>query len=86
MENRENNEDVMFTLCNFKYVFTDLVNDSLNDEKIWHSPDRLENYANKFFNISVQVESGLNLNPNCLAKMVTGILNDPRGWATVENR
>ena len=29
MENRENNEDVMFTLCNFKYVFTDLVNDSL---------------------------------------------------------
>ena len=63
-----------------------LVNDSLNDENIWHSPDRLENYANKFFNISVQVESGLNLNPNCLAKMVTGILNDPRGWATVENR
>ena len=63
-----------------------LVNDSLNDEKIWHSPDRLENYASKFFNISVQVESGLNLNPNCLAEMVTGILNDPRGWATVENR
>ena len=29
MEDDENNEDVMFTLCNFKYVFTDLVNDSL---------------------------------------------------------
>ncbi len=63
-----------------------LVDDFLNDEKIWHSPDRLENYANKFFNISVEVEFGLNLNPNCLAEMVDGILNDPRGWATVENR
>ena len=26
-----------------------LVDDYLNDEKIWHSPDRLENYANKKF-------------------------------------
>ena len=32
MEDDENNEDVMFTLCNFKYVFTDLVNDSLKSE------------------------------------------------------
>ena len=29
MRDDENNENVMFTLCNFKYVFTDLVNDSL---------------------------------------------------------
>lgn len=63
-----------------------LVDDILNDEQIWHSPDRLENYTNKFFNISVQVEFGLNLNPNCLAEMVAGILNDPRGWATIENK
>ena len=63
-----------------------LVDDVLNDEKIWYSPDRLENYTKRFFNISIQVEYGLNLNPNCLGEMVTGILNDPRGWTTVENR
>ena len=63
-----------------------LVDEILNDEKIWYSPDRLENYTKRFFNISIQVEYGLNLNPNCLGEMVIGILNDPRGWATVENQ
>ena len=63
-----------------------LVNEILNDEKIWYSPDRLENYTKRFFNISIQVEYGLNLNPNCLGEMVIGILNDPRGWATIENQ
>ena len=63
-----------------------LVDDVLNDEKIWYTPDGLENYTKKFFNISIQVEYGLNLNPNCLGEMVIGILNDPRGWATVENQ
>ena len=63
-----------------------LVDEILNDEKIWYSPDRLENYTKRFFNISIQVEYGLNLNPNCLGEMVIGILNDPRGWATIENK
>ena len=63
-----------------------LVDGVLNEEKIWYSPDRLENYTKRFFNISIQVEYGLNLNPNCLGEMVIGILNDPRGWATIENQ
>lgn len=63
-----------------------LVDEILNDEKIWYSPDMLENYTKRFFNISIQVEYGLNLNPNCLGEMVIGILNDPRGWATIENQ
>ena len=62
-----------------------LVEDVLNDNQIWHSPDRISNYSRRFFNISIQVEFGLNLNPNCLSEMIPGILNDPRGWATVEN-
>ena len=37
-----------------------LVDDILNDERIWYSPDRLENYKKRFFNISIQVEFGLN--------------------------
>ena len=63
-----------------------LVDEILNDEKIWYSPDRLEKYTKRFFNISIQVEYGLNLNPNCIGEMVMGILNDPRGWATIENQ
>ncbi len=62
-----------------------IVEDVLNDKKIWHSPDQSRNYSKRFFNISIQVEFGLNLNPNCLSEMILGILNDPRGWATVEN-
>ncbi len=62
-----------------------LVEDVLNDNQIWHSPDRTSNYSRRFFNISIQVEFGLNLNLNCLSEMIPGILNDPRGWATVEN-
>tara|TARA_B100001113_G_scaffold350416_1_gene347524 strand:+ start:1692 stop:2639 length:948 start_codon:yes stop_codon:yes gene_type:complete len=59
--------------------------DTLKDEKIWHSPNENNDYSKQFFNISIQVESGLNLNPNCLSEMITGILNDPRGWSTIEN-
>ena len=62
-----------------------LVEDVLNDNQIWYSPDQTSNYSRRFFNISIQVEFGLNLNPNCLSEMIPGILNDPRGWATVEN-
>ena len=57
----------------------------LGNDKIWHSPDESSNYDKRFFNISIQVEYGLYLNPDCLSEMITGILNDPRGWATVEN-
>jgi len=62
-----------------------LVEDTLKDEKLWNSPDASNNYSKQFYNISIQVESGLNLNPNCLTGMIIGILNDPRGWSTVEN-
>ena len=62
-----------------------LVEDAIKDEKLWNSPDVSNNYSKQFYNISIQVESGLNLNPNCLAGMIIGILNDPRGWSTVEN-
>ena len=62
-----------------------LVEDTLKDEKLWNSPDVSNNYSKQFYNISIQVESGLNLNPNCLTGMIIGILNDPRGWSTVEN-
>ena len=62
-----------------------LVEDVLNDNQIWYSPDQTSNYSRRFFNISIQVEFGLNLNLNCLSEMIPGILNDPRGWATVEN-
>ena len=36
--------------------------------------------------MSIKVESGLNLEPNCLSNMIIGILNDPRGWSTIEDR
>ena len=57
----------------------------LGNDKIWHSPNESSNYDKRFFNISIQVEYGLFLNPNCLSEMIIGVLNDPRGWATVEN-
>ena len=62
-----------------------LVEDTLKDEKLWNSPDASNNYSKQLYNISIQVESGLNLNPNCLSEMIIGILNDIRGWSTVEN-
>ncbi len=62
------------------------VDEFLDDEKIWYSPDDKKNYSINSFNISIQVEFGLNLDPNCLLNMVIGVLNDPRGWATVEDK
>jgi len=62
-----------------------LVEDAIKDEKLWNSPDASNNYSKQLYNISIQVESGLNLNPNCLSEMIIGILNDIRGWSTVEN-
>ena len=63
-----------------------LVENILNDEKLWHSPNEISDYSKRFYNISIQVQSGLALNPNCLSEMIIGILNDPRGWSTIENR
>ena len=63
-----------------------LVENILNDEKLWHSPNETSDYSKRFYNISIQVQSGLALSPNCLSEMIIGILNDKRGWSTVENK
>ena len=63
-----------------------LVENPLNDDRLWHFPDDLFEYQKSFYNIAIKVESGLSLDPNCLSNMVIGILNDPRGWSTIESQ
>jgi len=63
-----------------------LVENPLNDDRLWYFPDDFSEYKKSFYNIGIKVESGLNLDPNCLSNMVIGILNDPRGWSTIENQ
>ena len=58
----------------------------LSDDRLWYFPDDLQEYNKSLFNISIKVESGLNLELNCLSNMIIGILNDPRGWSTIEDR
>lgn len=63
-----------------------LVENPLNDDRLWYFPDDFSEYKKSFYNIGIKVESGLNLDLNCLSNMVIGILNDPRGWSTIENQ
>ena len=62
------------------------VENALNDDRLWYFPDNFFEYKKSFYNIGIKVESGLNLDPNCLSNMVIGILNDPRGWSTIESQ
>ena len=62
-----------------------LIENPLSDERLWYLPNEQVSYSRGFYNISIQVESGLNLDPNCLSDMILSILNDPRGWSTIEN-
>ena len=63
-----------------------LVENALNDDRLWYFPDNFFEYKKSFYNIGIKIESGLNLDPNCLSNMVIGILNDPRGWSTIESK
>ena len=63
-----------------------LTENTLSDDRLWYYPDDLQEYNKSLFNMSIKVESGLNLEPNCLSNMIIGILNDPRGWSTIEDR
>ena len=63
-----------------------LVENPLNDDRLWYIPDNFFEYKKSFYNIGIKIESGLNLDPNCLSNMVIGILNDPRGWSTIETK
>ena len=58
----------------------------LSDDTSWYFSDDLKEYKKSLFNISIKVESGLNLELNCLSNMIIGILNDSRGWSTIEDR
>ena len=58
----------------------------LSDDTPWYFSDDLKEYKKSLFNISIKVESGLNLELNCLSNMIIGILNDSRGWSTIEDR
>ena len=63
-----------------------LTENFLSDDRLWYFPDNLNEYNKSLFNISIKIESGLNLEPNCLSNLISGILNDPRGWSTVEDK
>tara|TARA_B100001248_G_C27309126_1_gene420996 strand:+ start:45 stop:992 length:948 start_codon:yes stop_codon:yes gene_type:complete len=63
-----------------------LTENILSDDTSWYFADDLKEYKKSLFNISIRVESGLNLELNCLSKMIIGILNDSRGWSTIEDR
>ena len=63
-----------------------LTENFLSDDRLWYFPDNLKEYNKSLFNISIKIESGLNLEPNCLSNLISGILNDPRGWSTVEDK
>ena len=63
-----------------------LTENTLSDSRLWYFPDDLQEYNKSLFNISIKVESGLNLELNCLTNMIIGILNDPRGWSTIEDK
>ena len=63
-----------------------LTENTLSEDRLWYYPDDPQEYNKSLFNISIKVESGLNLEPNCLSNMIIGILNDPRGWSTIEDR
>ena len=63
-----------------------LTENILSDDTSWYFADDLKEYKKSLFNISIKVESGLNLELNCLSNMIIGILNDSRGWSTIEGR
>ena len=63
-----------------------LTENILSDDTSWYFADDLKEYKKSLFNISIKVESGLNLELNCLSNMIIGILNDSRGWSTIEDR
>ena len=62
-----------------------LIENPLSGERLWYFPNDQDSYIRGFYNISIQVELGLNLDPDCLSDMILSILNDPRGWSTIEN-
>ena len=63
-----------------------LTENILSDDTSWYFANDLKEYKKSLFNISIKVESGLNLELNCLSNMIIGILNDSRGWSTIEDR
>ena len=63
-----------------------LTENILSDDTSWYFANDLKEYKKSLFNISIKVESGLNLELNCLSNMIIGILNDSRGWSTIEGR
>ena len=55
-------------------------------ENQWEILDNENKYTDNTLNISLKVESTVNININCVSDMILKILNDPRGWSTIANK
>ncbi len=53
---------------------------------LWNTPQAINAYNSDFFNFSLSVQSEVALDVNCLANLISTILNDQRGWRSVEDK
>jgi len=53
---------------------------------LWNTPQAINAYNSAYFNFSLSVQSEVALDVNCLANLISTILNDKRGWRSVEDK
>ena len=52
----------------------------------WEFLNNNNSYIDNTINISLKIESTVNIDTNCMSNLVLKILNDPRGWSTIINK
>ena len=60
--------------------------DLVTSEEEWMYPSELSERDDDKFNFSLKIESTITAGPDCMGKLVTSILNDPRGWKNITEK
>ena len=58
----------------------------VSSEDAWLYPEEIQVRDENLINVALKIEPSIPIGPDCMGKLITSILNDPRGWKNITEK
>ena len=74
-------------VISYNFLKSGCINRGLvSSEDAWLSPEEIQVRDESLINFALKIEPSIPIGPDCLGKLITSILNDPRGWNNITEK
>ena len=74
-------------VISYNFLKSGCINRGLvSSEDAWLYPEEIQVRDESLINFALKIEPSIPIGPDCLGKLITSILNDPRGWKNITEK